>query len=216
MEKINLDESLKSALVELQEYLNLQYKYNKMLLAKRMGEVISYLALFLIVLGISGFLLFFLSFAFVAWFNAYSGIPFAGHLIVASFYLLLALVAIVFRNQLIFGPIRKLFGDIMFSEEEDHLAYEEAFKKTENLNNRLRKYKKSLKKKSEHLNGTFEELGNQLTISNIFQTVMMNAYNSFVTTSNIAKMAYSLVKRITSRSKTQKSKRKKRRGEIEE
>ena len=118
MDKANLDESLKSAFVELQEYLNLQVKYNKMLMAKKMGEIMSHLALFLILAGISGFLLIFLSFAFVVWFNQHYDAPYAGHLIVASFYLLLALIILVFRKQILYGPMRKLFGGVFFDEDD--------------------------------------------------------------------------------------------------
>ena len=201
MDKVNLDDSLRSVLVELQEYLNLQLKYNKMLLAKRMGEIISYLALFLIAIGISGFVLIFLSFAFVTWFNAQYGVLYTGHLIVAGFYMLLILALIIFRKQLIFNPIRKLFGNIMFNEDDDHVEYEEAFKTSQSLVIRIRKYKKLLKKKEEKIGKSFESLSSQFTLSNIFQTVVRNAYNSFVTTSNIARAAYNIVKKFTSSKK---------------
>lgn len=217
MDKVNLDDSLRSALVELQEYLNLQLKYNKMQLAKRMGEIISNLALFLIALGIGGFLLIFLSFAFVAWFNEQYGVLYTGHLIVAGFYLFLLLVLILFKNQLIFTPIRKLFGNIMFNEDDDHVEYEEAFKTTENLSIRVRKYKKLLKKKEEKLGKTFGSLSTQFTFANIFQTVVRNAYNSFVTTSNIARTAYNIVKKFTgSKKKKLKRSKGKRGSEYEE
>lgn len=208
MDKVNLDDALRSALVELQEYLNLQLKYNKMLLAKRMGEIISHLALFLLAIGISGFVFIFLSFAFVTWYNEHYGATYAGHLIVAGFYLLMMLILILFKKQLIFTPIRKLFGNIMFNEDDDHVEYEEAFKTTENLSIRVRKYKKLLKKKEEKLGKTFGSLSKQFTLANIFQTVIRNAYNSFVTTSNIARTAYNIVKKFTS-SKKKKLKRSK-------
>lgn len=217
MDKVNLDDSLRLVLVELQEYLSLQLKYNKMQLAKRMGEIISNLALFLIALGIGGFLLIFLSFAFVAWYNEHYGVLYTGHLIVAGFYLFLLLILILFKNQLIFTPIRKLFGNIMFNEDDDHVEYEEAFRTTESLGIRVRKYKKQLKKKEEKLGKTFRSLSTQFTLANIFQTVVRNAYNSFITTSNIAKTAYSLIKRITAKKKQKVKKRKGDRStEIEE
>lgn len=214
MDKVNLDDSIRSALVELQEYLNLQLKYNKMLLGKKMGEIISYLALFILVIGICGFLLFFISFAFVAWFNEYFATPYAGHLIVAGFYLFLALILIIFRNPLIFGPIRKLFGNVLFGDDEDAREYEEAFKTTEKLGNRIDKYKKLVKKKGDSLGEKFEVLSKELTISNIFQTILKSAYNSFLTTTNIARSAFMLLKKFSGSKKKKVSR--KRREELDE
>ena len=206
MDKANLEGSLKAALVELQEYLNLQVKYNKMLLAKKMGEIFSHLALFVLVIGISGFLLIFLSFAFVTWFNQLTGHLYLGHLIVAGFYLLLALTLIIFRNGLIFEPIRKLFGKVMFGDEDDHLEYKEAFKSAENLNTKIRKIKKAIKKKEEKLGDKYENLSTQFTFTNIMQSMVKNVYTSFVTTSNIAKTVFNLVKRF-SRAKNKRIRR---------
>lgn len=216
MDKVNLDDSLKAALVELQEYLNLQLKYNKLLLAKKMGEIFSHLALFVLVIGVSGFLMIFLSFAFVTWFNQLTGQFYGGHLIVAGFYLMLALIIILFRKQLIFGPIRKLFGKVMFSEEDDHIAYEDAFKSMGNLNLRIRKYKKAIKKKEDKLGKKYESLSTQLTFANIVQSIVKNAYTSFVTTSNIAKAAFSIFKKLTKGKKKRVKRKKYQPPELEE
>jgi hypothetical protein len=207
MDKVNLDDSIRSALAELQEYLNLQLKYNKMVLGKKMGEIISYLALFILVIGICGFLLFFISFAFVAWFNQIFDIPYAGHLIVAGFYLLMALSLIIFRKPLIFGPIRKLFGQVLFSDEDDSREYEEAFKTSEKLSIRIDKYKKLVKLKGDILAEKFDVLSKELTISNIFQTILRNVYNSFLTTTNVAKAAFMLVRKFSG-TKKKETKRK--------
>lgn len=205
MEKINLDDSLKLALVELQEYFSLQLRYNKMLLAKRLGEVSSYFTLFMLLLGICGFLIFFLSFAFVAWFNDFYSSKFLGHLVVSGFYLIVILLLVVLRKPLIFNPIRKLFGEIFVGEESQNPEDILSFKSKEKLSRNLKKHKKHIDEKELDLKEKFEALGNQLTISNIIQTVAINAYTTFVTTSNIAKMAYNLVRRITSRKKTKRS-----------
>jgi hypothetical protein len=216
MDKVNLDDSLRAAFVELQEYLELQLKYNKLLLGKKMGELFSYLALFVLVIGISGFLLLFLSLAFAEWFNEFYQRPYAGHLIVAAFYLFLALILIVFRKSLIFNPMRKGLGRVLFAEDEDSMGYEEAFMSNEKLNVKIRKYKKTLKKKEEKISETFQKLSEEFTIFNILQTIARNAYISFVTTSNIAKAGYSLIRKISRGRKKRKPQRKKgRRPELE-
>lgn len=217
MDKVNLEDSLKAAFVELQEYLDLQLKYNKLLLAKKMGDIFSYLALFVLVIGISGFLLIFLSFAFVTWYNQVTGSLYGGHLIVSAAYLTLALIIIIFRKGLIFNPLRKLFGQVMFGDDVEAKVYEEVFKSNNNLNQRIYKLKKAIKKKGEKIGSHYEGLSQQFTFANVVQSIVKNAYSSFVTTSNIAQAVYSLVKRITKRKKKKsRDKRKHQRPEIEE
>jgi hypothetical protein len=214
MDKVNLDDSIRSALAELQEYLNLQLKYNKMVLGKKMGEITSYLALFILVIGICGFLLFFISFAFVAWFNEIFDAPYAGHLIVAGIYLLAALMLIILRKPLIFSPIRKLFGSVLFGDDDDAMEYEEAFKTSEKLGIRISKYKKLVKLKVDILAEKFDLLSKELTISNIFQTILRSAYESFLTTTNVAKAAFMLVRKFIKPKK--KTLRRKRRNEADD
>jgi len=216
MEKINLDEAVKSALVELQEYLNLQLRYNKMLLAKRLGEVSSYFTLFMLLLGLSGFLILFLSFAFIEWFNEIYLSKYIGSLIVSGFYLIILIILILFRKPLIFNPIRKLFGEIMVGEETDNPEDIISFRSKTKLTLNLKKHKKDIDEKEKDLKEKFGVLGNQLTISNILQTVAMNAYNSFVTTSNVVKAAYNLIKRLTGGKKKVNRRKKKSRQELDE
>ena len=85
----------------------------------------------------------------------------------------------------------------MFGDEDDHLEYEEAFKTTENLNARIRKIKKAIKKKEEKLSDKYENFSAQFTFTNVLQSLVKNAYTSFVTTSNIAKTVFNLVKRFS-------------------
>jgi len=216
MEKINIDDSLRSALVELQEYLNLQLRYNKMLLAKRLGEVTSYFTLFMIMLVLGGFLLLFLSFTFVEWINEFYNSKYLGHLIIAGFYFLVILIIFLFRKPIIFNPIRKLFGEIMVGEESDNPEDIISFRSTAKLTLNLRKHKKDIDEKEKVLKEEFSKLGNQLTISNIIQTVAMNAYSSFMTTSNIVKTVYSLIKKFTGGKKKVKRSKKRSPQELDE
>ncbi len=209
MDKIKLDDALKAVFGELQEYFDLQLKYNKILLAKKMGDVISHLALFVIILGISGFLLLFLSLAFAEWFNEQFDVPYGGHLIVAGFYLLLAVILILFKESMIYNPIRTMLGNIVLGDGEDEESYEKASRRPEVLRMRLHTYKELIKKKEERLGEMFEGLSQHLTFTNIVQTIVKNVYTSYVTTSNIVKTAYSLMKRITSRRSHKPKKRKK-------
>ena len=187
-----------------------------MLLAKRLGEVSSYFILFLLLLGFGGFLVFFLSFTFVAWFNEIVNSKYLGHLVISGFYLVIMLVVFLFRKPLIFSPIRKLFGEIFIGEESENPEDINSFKSQAKLTSDLKKYKKGINEKENLLKKNFSQLGNQLTIRNIIQTVAKNAYASFITTSNIAKMAFNLIKRFTSKKKKVKRKKSKSAPELEE
>lgn len=204
MDKTNIDTSLRETLAELQVYLELQLKYNKLVLSHKLSEVSSYFVLFLILLGLSGFLLFFASLAFVDWISLHVEYHYFGHLIVVGFYLLLILILFIFRHQFIFNPVRKLFGSILFDDEDVEIN-DSTFSNLKNLKLHIKSQKVFLKSQEDILKEQLDTLSKELTISNILQTVAVNAYNSFVTSANIAKMAYNLVRRITSRKKTKRS-----------
>ena len=168
----------------------------------------------LLVLG--GFLIFFLSFAFVEWFNEIYLSKYHGYLIVSGFYFIILIIIFLFRKLLIFNPIRKLFGEIMVGEESDNPEDIISFRSTAKLTLNLKKHKKDIDLKEKDLKEKFEKLGNQITIGNIIQTVAMNAYSSFVTTSNIVKTVYSLIKRLTGGKKKVKRSKKRPPQELDE
>lgn len=210
MESKNLDGSLKDTLVSLQYYVDLQIRYNKLLLTKRMGEISSIFALFLLLLGIFSFALFFLSFAFVDWYAANYGNRFYGHLIVFGFYFLIALLLFLLKEPLIFGPIRKLFAGI-FTGEEDNGDNRKVLHSKEAIDLLLRNYRETIKEEEADLKEMFEKLGKVFTLPNVIQSAGMSIYKSFVTTSNMARFTYNLVKMI----KSSLSKKKEKKREVE-
>lgn len=215
MEHKNLDNSLKDTLVGLQHYIDIQIKYNKLLLAKRMGEVSSIFVLMLLLLGVFSFALFFLSFAFVEWYTANYESRFYGHLIVFGFYFFIGLLLLILREPLIFSPIRKLFARVFAGEENGDNA-KNVFGSKEAIELQLKNYREILKEEEADLKERFEKFGKAFTLSNIIQSAGRSFYKSFVTTSNIARVAYGLVKRVKGGiSKKKSRKRKKEPPQIE-
>lgn len=205
MDNTNIDTSLRETLAELQVYLEQQLRYNKLVLTKKLGEVSSFFVLFLILLGLAGFLLLFGSLAFVDWISQYVQYTYLGHLIVFGFYLLLILTLVIFRRQIIFNPVRKVFGSIFFDDDDEEEINEDTFSNQKNLKLQIKNQKAFLKSQEDILKEKLDTLNKELTISNIFQTIAINAYNSFITSANIAKLAYNLVKRFTINKKTKRS-----------
>lgn len=207
MEKSNFEGSLKEAFVGIKHYLDLQVKYQKLVLTKKLSELSSLFILFLLILGISAFILVFLSLSFVEWYASY-GDRLHGRLIVTLFYLLLLIIIIVFRKGLLFSPMRRLLGNILLDGDEDPKAAT-SYKTKEALDSRIKNYKDILKTEEEDLKEKFEDVSENFSVLNIVQGIFKSAYKSFITASNIAKMTYSLVNKLKGGKKKKKKKGKK-------
>lgn len=205
MESGNFENSLKGALVGLKHYVDLQVRYQKLVLTKKLGELSSMFALFLLMLGISGFILLFLSFTFVEWYTTF-GERLHGFLIVTLFYLVIGLILIVFRQQLIFSPLRRMFGNIFLGDDTDPKTAA-SYKTKESLELQILNYKDILETEEDDLKEKFQKAGETFTIVNIVQGMAKSVYKTFVTTSNIARMTYSLVSKLKGSSKKKRRKR---------
>ena len=214
MESSNFESSLKEALVELKHYFDLQLRYQKLVLTKKLSELSSLFILFILLLGISVFVLVFLSLSFVEWYAAH-GDRLHGRLIVTLFYVLLGFILVIFRKGLIYSPMRRLLGDILLDGEDDPKVAA-SYKSKEALDIKIDNYKEILRAEEDDLKEKFEEVGEKFSLVNIVTGMARSAYKAFVTTSNIARMAYSFVNKLRGGKKTRKKKNKKRPSELEE
>lgn len=210
MEYDNLGTPLKETLEEFKAYIENQVTYNKLVLTKKAGEVSSHLLLLVLMFGFSSFVLLFLSFAFAGWFGEITGYGIgAGCLVVAGFYAILGMIVYIFRKRLIFSPIRKLFGNVLFGDE-DSSASSRAFESERLLSESIKKAHEGLIEQKETLTQKINDLGHVLTFTNIAHQLVEKAYSSVMTTSNIAKFTYKLVKKLkwfTERKKRKAAKR---------
>jgi hypothetical protein len=208
MENIDLGTPVKETIQGVRNYVDQLIDYNKLVLTKKMGVLSSYLTL-LVALGFLATLaLIFLSFSFVWWYSGEnSGERYIGFLIVAGFYIFIAAVVFFFRETLIFKPLRKGFGNVMFNDFEtsqNHLTFDSS----EMLDAKINQAKEELTVKETELDGMLTNLGNQFTFKNISRQMFQNAYNSFITTSNIIKLGFSLMNRLQSKGSKKKHKKK--------
>jgi len=216
MEGHHLEDSLKEALAGLQHYIDLQVRYNKLLFAKKTGEASAFFIFFLVLLGFVSFALLFLSFAFIEWYYANYGDRFTGRLIAGLFYVLLALIVLIFRKALIVNPVRRNIGN-MFSREVDDQGVS-VFKSKESLNKSLYKYKKKISKEEKDLKHTFNNLKNDFTLPKIIQNTARVTYQSFMTATNMARLSLNIAKSIKNkfRNSVHKNKKGRARPQIEE
>lgn len=206
MENIDLGTPLKETIEGLRKYIDQLIGYNKLVFAKKIGEISSYLTL-LIALGfLLTLALIFLSFGFVWWYSgSNAGERYIGFLIVAGFYFFIAILVFLFREKLIFKPINKALGNVMFSNVDDK-AKHEVFESAEMLDAKIKNAKERLLHKEEELNELVDILGKKYTFKNIGKQLLHNAYHSIVTTSNIAKLAFNLVQGLQRRKRKNKIK----------
>lgn len=203
MDNIELGSMLKDSFGSLQRYIELQLKYNKLLLTQKLSEILSLIVLFVILLGLSGFILIFLSLAFVNWFGEHYGSVYTGFLWVSLFYAIIAILIFLFRKPLLFNPLRNLFGNILFREEAANNV-EIPFKTKEELQINITRCKAELQIETDELKSKIELLGDKLTLNNILISAGKSLYQTFVTTSNIVKVSALLAGKILNRSNKSK------------
>lgn len=195
-EKFDLGAPVRDTLDEIKNYLDQLFAYNKLIFTKKIGELTSYLTLLMILALLATLVLIFLSFGFVWWYSA--GNPdkmFIGFLIVAGFYAFLALIIFFAREGLIFKPIRKALGNIIFNDITTNQR-KDTFESSEMLDAKITFAKERLQNKEEKLNELIKDLGEVYTLENLSKHFFQNVYNTFVTTSNVAKIVYNFVKKI--------------------
>ncbi|MCB2208858.1 MAG: hypothetical protein KQH67_11260 [Bacteroidetes bacterium] len=196
MENEDLSRVLVEALEGIKAYFIQQITYNKLLLSKKMTALSAQLTLYIILLFVVSFILLFISFAFANWYAVRFGEIYFGYLIVAAFYLLLGIVFFVFRKPLFFQPLRKLMGDMFFSDDDDSGIDMNTFTSASNLDIEIQKAQLALEMEEEALKEQFDEVGRLYSLPKLVEHFVKNAVQSIATVSNIAKFSYKLVRKL--------------------
>ncbi len=204
MENTDLNQSLKTALEEFKQYLELQLKLNKAVFVKKAGEFTGQLFLSLTLGGIFGFALLFFTFSFANWWEVMYGSVAQGYLIAGGFYLVIGILVYLFRESLIFSKFRKDFGEALFNDESS-ITKQRIISKPEELDAYIRLTKEKTEKQEAVIRKKLVELGTVFNFQNLARKFISSAYHSMVTTSNIAKAVYL----VTSHLKRKRRKKKK-------
>jgi hypothetical protein len=208
-EKENINAPLFHALEELKDYFSQQLTFNKLLLSKKLSELSAGLLLFIILAVVITLALLAFSSAFVYWFSYYFGLEtYIGYLVLTGFYAIIGIIVFSLRKKLIYNPVRKLYGQLMFldadvaeEETEAHHITPKTFDNKEDLDDAIEKMRENISKQEEELKYIFDEVSHQYTLRNITMQMAKNAYSSFVTTTNIAKAAFMLLKKVKGKKK---------------
>lgn len=207
MENEDLSRVLVEALEGIKAYFIQQITYNKLLLSKKMTALSAQLILYIILLFVGSFILLFLSFAFANWYAVRFGEIYFGYLIISAFYLLIGIVFFLFRKPLFFQPLRKLIGNMFFSDDDESGIDLNTFTSASNLDIEIQKAQVALELEEEALKEHFDEVGRLYSLPKLVEHFVKNAVQSIATVSNIAKISYKLVRKlIPNKSKTKKLK----------
>jgi hypothetical protein len=108
MEDNSLSAQIKKIFDQLKDYLDLKVGYLKLNVAEYLIKFFSSLVLWMVIFFILFFVLVFGSFAFAYWFGELTGRWSIGFLIIAGFYVLLAIFIYGFRKSIIVRPFTHL------------------------------------------------------------------------------------------------------------
>lgn len=119
MESKKITENIKDLTGNVKEYLLLQLDLVKLIIAEKASRLLTTLLVVLAMFIIFLFLLTFLSLAFVLWFKDHVGEAYLGALIVAGFYLLLAVLLYLFRTALFVNPLVLSITKILLEKKDE-------------------------------------------------------------------------------------------------
>jgi len=173
---MQITQPIKDLSVEFKRYLNLRVNHVNLLISRRFAMFTSFVLTTIILLGLIGFILLMLSFAFVFWYGKSVGSYHHGFLIMALFYSLSGLAIYLNKKEMFIDPIiRKMNEKISNTLDE-----EEIIAKPENLQ-QLDHETDLMKLKIKHselvIQQQFNELGERLNPFNFFADVIGKTLN---------------------------------------
>lgn len=118
MAQKSFSEKIAEIIIAFRDYTKAKINYWKLSLLEKASLAGTFFLSSIISVVIGAICLLFLSFAFAYWFGKETGNPAVGFLIVAGFYILMAVVLIVGWKSLVSRPLTKGFSSIILKDDE--------------------------------------------------------------------------------------------------
>jgi hypothetical protein len=196
---VDLKQPVRELIDELKKYIDLQLEYNKVAYRKKTARVTGQLLLYAMIFGLFVFVMMFLSFAFVNWYNARGGTRTDGFLWVSAFYLLIALILYAFREPLLFSKIRKIFGKNLSGSREKQFIVGSGFE-DEQMTDKYLEHLRDLNRKQEsQVQQHWQMVNRSFNVINIIKVLVHQGIQTFVTTRNIIETAFQVTQKIKSK-----------------
>ena len=119
MEFSQISDSFHDLGENVQKYIELRIEILKCILTEALAKFAAMLLKIFIFSLLIFFIMFFLSFAFVFWYDQYVGPLYLGALIISGFYFIVGLVVYLLRHKIFLDPLIKKYSSIIFEEDKD-------------------------------------------------------------------------------------------------
>lgn len=119
MESKKISENFSDLAASAREYLLLQLDLMKLVVAEKLSRLLTTLIVVIALFILFLFLLTFLSLAFVFWFGGHVGEAWVGALIMAGFYLLLAIMLYLMRTAIFVNPLVVQITKILLEKKDE-------------------------------------------------------------------------------------------------
>jgi hypothetical protein len=120
MEPKTISENFSELSGNVRDYVNLKVDLLKITITEKLASIMSLFLVSVIFFILFLFIMMFLSLAFIFWYRDHIGSGSAGALIVAGFYILLALTVFLLRKKLFINPLVEGLSKILMEENEEH------------------------------------------------------------------------------------------------
>lgn len=168
---------LKEITVEAKNYVNLRLAQLSLSFSKAFARLNAVIVVAMILLGLAGFILLMLSFAFVFWYGSKVGTYYHGFLLVALFFALTGLFVYLFRQKLFIDPvIRSIIRRINEDLSEEGLIPK--VQNTRELERQLELISLKIKQSENQMETKFAEMGESLNPANLAKQLFGNLLSS--------------------------------------
>ncbi len=152
---------------QLKSSFNAKIDVISLFLIKKLSQIVPLIIMAFILAFIFLFFTLFLSHAFIAWYQDYVGKESTAALIVSGFYLLLAIILMVFRKAIFYNPIHKNFTKGFKLKEVHSSSNIGNINSIKDLDNELEKSKSASKNADNSLNNTVDNIKEFYTFDSI-------------------------------------------------
>ena len=119
MELSQLNDTFHDLGDNVKRYVQLRVEILKCIFTEALAKLAAMMLKIFIFSLLIFFIMFFLSFSFVFWYDQYIGPLYVGALIITGFYFLIGLIVYLMRRKIFLDPLVKKYSRIIFEEEPD-------------------------------------------------------------------------------------------------
>lgn len=120
MESKKISENFSDLAANVKEYLLLHLDLAKIIVAEKLSKLITILVIVIAMFIMFLFFMTFLSVAFIFWFRDHGGQAYVGSLIVAGFYIVVAMIIYFMRTAILVNPLVLQITKILLEKKHEN------------------------------------------------------------------------------------------------